>query len=496
MKFAGVLFAMALVLGACSSSSTPSTSSSNLGAALPKCTDDPVWRCGTVIVPIDRANPSAGTIKIAFFVQAHIDTTKPALEPIFVSPGGPGASIWADHNYLPMLAWDVRHDTVLIEPRGVGRSGAIVCPELQAAGVSTFAETRTETADCGRQLGSTADRYGTGDVARDIEDVRKALGVASFDFYAASYGTIAEQAYVTRFPKNVHALVLDSAFPAVDPAQSYALGTGYPAAWIRVLTLLCRRTPDCATAYPQPGDLTAWLVQRVAASPIRGSVAGTAGPTVVDEAAVEGLLSSFGPGRSQIQPKPLLDAATALKAGDPGPVLQLVNQLLVSVSSIPPDDPADFSHGDGAAAACNDQNFPWDRADPVALRERKLAAAYAALPPNTFAPFTTAGWAAGNPGPDSCITWPSPTRFEPVIPARTKFPSLPTLIVSGDEDTQAPEEISRTLQTEFPGATFLVVAGAGHDAADPGWTACGGHAVATFFDTLRVDPAACATFSG
>jgi pimeloyl-ACP methyl ester carboxylesterase len=494
MKVASVLCAVALVLGACSSSPV-SARPSGLGAAIPKCTDDPRWRCGTTTVPIDRANPSIGTIKIAFFVQAHTDTSKPALEPIFVSPGGPGASIWADHNYVPIQMWQADHDTVLIEPRGVGRSGAIVCQKLQA-GVSTIADLRPATADCGRQLGAAADRYGSGDVALDMEDVRRALGVASFDFYAASYGTIAEQAYVTRFPKRVRALVLDSAFPAIDPAQSYALGTGYPAAWIRVLKLLCRRTADCASAYPQPGDLIDWLVKRVASSPIRVSVVG-AGPAVVDEATVEGLLASTGPGGNQLQPKPLLDAATALKAGDPGSILQLVSEWpLIAVGSA---DPASFSNGDSAAAACNDQNFPWDRADPVAVREKKLTAAYAALPANTFAPFTTAGWAAGNPGPDTCITWPSPIRYEPVIPAGATFPSLPTLVVSGDEDTQAPEEISRTLQTEFPGATFLVVAGAGHDAAAPAsfWgTSCGGRAVETFFDTLRIDAAACATFGG
>jgi pimeloyl-ACP methyl ester carboxylesterase len=83
-----------------------------------------------------------------------------------------------------------------------------------------------------------------------------------------------------------------------------------------------------------------------------------------------------------------------------------------------------------------------------------------------------------------------------VIPAGAKFPSLPTLIMSGDEDTSAPMELSRALLAEFPGATFLVVAGVGHGSADPGWGSCGGQAVATFFSTLRVDPAACATFSG
>jgi len=496
VKLVCILFAAAIALGACSSSSTPSTASSSLGAALPKCADDQSWRCGTVNVPLDRANPAAGTITIAFFIQSHTDMRKPGLEPIFVSPGGPGASIWADHNYVPIQMWQADHDTVLIEPRGVGRSGAILCTELQV-GVSTIADLRAATADCGRQLGPAADRYGSGDVALDIEDVRKSIGVASFDFYAASYGTIAEQAYVTRFSKRVHAAVLDSAFPAIDEARSYALSIGYLAGWVRALRLICQRSAECASSYPRPQDLIDWLVRRVASRHIRGSVAGTAGQIVVDEAAVEVLLASFGPSSYQLHAKTLLDAAAALESGDPGPILQLVSQW--SPVAGQSADPASFSNGDNAAASCNDQDFPWDRTDSVAQREKKLAAAYAALPKNTFDPFTTTGWAAGNISPDTCITWPTPSRFEPMILPGATFPPLPTLIVSGDEDTTVPEEISRALLAEFPGAIFLIVAGAGHDAAAPAsfWgTSCGGHEVATFFETLRADPAACVTFAG
>jgi hypothetical protein len=68
----------------------------------------------------------------------------------------------------------------------------------------------------------------------------------------------------------------------------------------------------------------------------------------------------------------------------------------------------------------------------------------------------------------SCITWPSPARYDPAVPARAAFPSVLTLIVSGDEDTSAPAEIS----------------------------AVRGRAVATFLDTLHVEPNACGTFSG
>ena len=284
--------------------------------------------------------------------------------------------------------------------------------------------------------------------------------------------------------------MLDSGFAITNSAED-VFGIGYAAAWIRAVSLECQRSSDCAAAYPQPQDPIRWLITSLAASPVHRSVAGAGAPIVADEGAVESLLPAVAPKGASLHAITLLEAITALKAGDSAPLLQLV-ALWGQFAGVPPD--AGFSAGDSSAVYCNDQVFPWAQPDSLAVREQKLAAAYADLPANAFDPFTTAGWAAGNPGPDLCITWPQPKLPEPVIPAGARYPSLPTLIMSGDQDMNAPEEISRILLKEFPSATFMVVAGAGHDSAAAVWGSCGGQAVATFFDTLRVDPAACSTF--
>jgi len=475
------------------SSQVPSPSAaSGIGGSLPACADDTTWRCGTVAVPVDRQDPSLGTIPIHFYVQAHTDATQPALEPVLVSPGGPGASIWRDHGYLPMSDWQARHDTLLVEPRGVGESGLITCDALDA-GVSSAAALQTATAACAAKLGAAADRYGSGDVALDVEDVRKALDVPSFDYYAASYGTVVEQAYATRFPDHLHALVLDSGFPADDTLNIYYWGVDYPAAWIRVVGLLCSRDPSCASAYPDPAALLTRLVHHVAKAPIRNATASAPpGPVTVDEAAVQGILASTGARSDMLQPAPLLAAASAaLDHGDATALLQLaVDHPLWSGGS----DPSVFSNGDNAAAQCSDLDSPWARTDPISTRAAMLQTALNALPADTFAPFTRNGFAAGAaPVLQLCLDWPVPRRFEPVLPPGAAFPDVPTLILSGDGDTQAPTEVAKRLLTEFPRATFAPVAGAGHDAAAPFYGACGGHLVGIFLDTLKADPSACLT---
>src|SRR5206468_604398 len=123
--------------GGCTSSRHPERSappgSSPIGhPELGACTDRGDVLCGTVDVPLDRANPGAGTIAVAFYVHPHTDTGAPAAEPVFATPGGPGSGGLDVMEFA--LAIDTiaaHHDLVAIDPRGTGRSGAIDCPDLQ-----------------------------------------------------------------------------------------------------------------------------------------------------------------------------------------------------------------------------------------------------------------------------------------------------------------------------------------------------------------------------
>lgn len=472
--------------------SADATPGSDVGAALPACRDDASWKCGTVSVPIDRRDPAGGSIDIHVYVLPRTDLSRPALEPVVVTPGGPGASIWRDHGFVPIASWQDRHDTVLVEPRGVGASGAIVCPALDA-GVGSAAALRAAVVACAAGLGGAADRYGSGDVALDIEDVRTAMGIDTFDYYAASYATAALQAYAVRFPQHLHALVIDSGFPMSETLRSYWWGVDYPAAWIRVNRLLCERDPTCSASYKDPAGLLTRLVERLAAEPAQAPSSPSPPDTVTaDEAAMEAILASTGARPDQEKPTAILHAASELlDRGDAEPLLRLVRQhpLWPTAGS----EPTDFSNGDNAAVTCSDIDTAWAKTDPPSAREARLAAAVAALPPDTFTPFTPAGWAAGAaPFLDLCLDWPVPDRIEPVIPPGATFPDVPALVLTGDEDTQAPSELSRRIAADFPRSTVAVVAEAGHDAAAPFYGDCAGNLVASFLDTLAANAGACA----
>jgi hypothetical protein len=56
--------------------------------AVPRCPSG--MRCGSVSVPLDRQNPSAGTIDIHYALVPHTDKTRPTVGTIVPNPGGPG----------------------------------------------------------------------------------------------------------------------------------------------------------------------------------------------------------------------------------------------------------------------------------------------------------------------------------------------------------------------------------------------------------------------
>ena len=113
-------------------------------------------RCGTVTVPLDRSQPAAGTIDVAYALLPRTDTSRPALSAIVPNPGGPGsgpiaeAADWAER-LAPLRK---RRDILLIDPRGTGQSGTLACPSLASQNLLTLDLAGIATV-CGADLART-----------------------------------------------------------------------------------------------------------------------------------------------------------------------------------------------------------------------------------------------------------------------------------------------------------------------------------------------------
>ncbi|HYN52310.1 MAG TPA: alpha/beta fold hydrolase, partial [Thermoleophilaceae bacterium] len=249
-------------------------------APLERCKGDRSARCGSVKVPLHRSEPQGPKLKVHFRVYPRSDRSRPALEPIVAAEGGPGYStIESASSYQfmlgPLLA---RHDLIVMDNRGTGKSGAIDCPRLQA-GKGDYVR---EVGRCGRKLGKAADAYGSGAAADDLADVLDLLRVPVVNIYGDSYGTYFAQAFAVRHPARVRAVVLDAAFAVTgfDPWEREQIEQ-IRFAWRAV----CERSGTCE------GDPVAYLgelAQKLQANPLVGEARDADG--TLRQVRVDGLL--------------------------------------------------------------------------------------------------------------------------------------------------------------------------------------------------------------
>ena len=181
-------------------------------------------RCGFVSVPLNYAKPGGRQITLAVSRIRH--TATPYRGVVLVNPGGPGGSGLTTATIgssVPQGAGD-NYDWIGFDPRGVGSSK----PSMHCIG-NYFRMNRPDyrprsprLVDIWKQrskryANACADKYPrlirhmtTPEVARDMNEIRKALGVEQISYYGFSYGTYLGQVFATMFPDRVQRMVLDS----------------------------------------------------------------------------------------------------------------------------------------------------------------------------------------------------------------------------------------------------------------------------------------------
>jgi pimeloyl-ACP methyl ester carboxylesterase len=204
--------------------------------------------CLTVPVPLDYARPGAGSLKL------HV-TVAPAFreaarsDPLFVLAGGPGQ---AGSDVLPLLSAAFKRvratrDIVFIDQRGTGLSGKLDCDNPANQDTMSDAELEAELRRCIAATRAPFAAYTTAAAARDIEQVRRALGYGRINVWGGSYGTRLGQAYARAFPGSLRSLVLDG---VAAPDQVIPAGGRDGQAALDQLFVQCQRDAACHKAYP------------------------------------------------------------------------------------------------------------------------------------------------------------------------------------------------------------------------------------------------------
>jgi pimeloyl-ACP methyl ester carboxylesterase len=143
---------------------------------------------------------------------------------VVFNPGGPGQS---GVLILPVLGSLVpatlrdQFTLVSFDERGTGASEPLLCGPSAAAASSAVAGTDVATRTFAHLERSCRSRYPvlfptvtTTTSARDMDQLRKALGVRRINYYGLSYGTALGSVYAQLFPNHVRWTVLDGAVDA------------------------------------------------------------------------------------------------------------------------------------------------------------------------------------------------------------------------------------------------------------------------------------------
>jgi pimeloyl-ACP methyl ester carboxylesterase len=413
-----------------------------------------VW-CGSVRVPLDRTDPSAGRISIGF---GWVPSSGPASGTVVAEEGGPGyPSTGTAPDYLDMIGSLHRtRNLLVVDLRGTGRSALLDCAGLQSyRGSTATARFERLVADCGNHLNHTyrradgtfvhaSDLFGTANDARDLADVIGHLHLGPVDLYGDSYGTYFSQSFLSRYPQLLRSVVLDSAYEArdLDPWYVTTVTTARTA-----FEAACTRALACDAA----AGTGAWqrigrLAAAVRAHPVHGRVPGvdaTLVPTTVGIRQLVDLVNDAGYDYGVYRS---LDAAgrALLERHDPTPLLRLWAEDFGYDDGDYDGPVTAYSDGTFFAVGCTDYPQLFDMSATPAVRRQQLAAAITALPANTFAPFTTAEWIQMNQFTEAytgCLDWPAPTHpADPAVAPGVPMDAtnVPVLVLNGDIDSLTP----------------------------------------------------------
>jgi len=232
-------------------------------------------QCGTLTVDETRGGPGARRVALPVAI-VKASAPKPGAVPVIFLHGGPGGGVVENIGRSlrgvsgrELIAVD--QDWIYFDQRGGGvASPTLDCGlvALNDAGPLSDAAAQQLIA-CGQRLkasGVDLSRYNAEEVVKDIQDLRKTLGLKQVDLFGVSYGTRIALAVVKHDPSGVRAVVLDS--PWTPEAQWAQGGPEMISDAVKVIFRRCAEDAACNAKYPHPGADLDGVAAKLLAAPV------------------------------------------------------------------------------------------------------------------------------------------------------------------------------------------------------------------------------------
>jgi len=210
--------------------------------------------CGKLTVFENRETRTGRMIDLNVVVLPAFDQ-KNKSEPLFDIEGGPGAAASNAAMFYAKEGKEYRrkHDVVLVDQRGTGKSNPLTAERVKKAPQDYLKEMYPVdyVKNLRRTLEQHADltQYTTSIAMDDLDDARSWLGYERINLFGLSYGTRAVLVYLRQHPEHVRTATLMGVAPTYLKMPLY-----HSQAAARAMDLLlqeCEGDPSCHNAFPQ-----------------------------------------------------------------------------------------------------------------------------------------------------------------------------------------------------------------------------------------------------
>jgi len=218
-----------------------------------------------ISVPELRSDPGGRRIELPVVIFNGAPAEDSA--PVVLLSGGPGTDGLSAARYPGAYPWVGKRDFVIFGQRGTHYAKpALMCPQYpkvlrQGGALSSQVDAVISCRDALEADGIDLAAYNSAESARDIEDLRLALGADKLILYGGSYGTRLALAYARQFPENVEAMVLDSPLPF-----SADYDNELPASVenvLRAIAMRCAEQNECGSEFPDLWANFAGAIERL-----------------------------------------------------------------------------------------------------------------------------------------------------------------------------------------------------------------------------------------
>lgn len=442
--------------------------------------------CFNFYVREDRSNPQSPEIRlhVALF-KSYSDNPLP--DPVVFLDGGPGSN--ALEKIGPVFGFVFapfaeNRDFIIFDQRGTGFSQPrLGCPEYDNMRYDTLddALSRQDLAEltieamrvCQARLesrGIDLSAYNSASNARDLDELRQALGYEQWNLYGISYGTRLALTAMRDTPDGIRSVIIDSVLPPQVSLFDETAGNAERA--LNQLFLYCTLDEECNRYYPLLGTVFYEVVEQLNREPAQAKIVHPNSNREYDVLIDGDLLTqlAFGSLYSvnwiEQLPKVIYDTRD-------GNYL-LLSQVLQSILY----DSDGWAMGMHFSVQCNEE-APFTSVNSLraSVEQFPQLSSYVQSIPNISETTLTI-----------CEAWdtvePDPIENMPV------FSDIPTLVMSGQYDPITPPHWGRLTASTLPLSHFYEYPGVGHGATVE--HSCGMNMALEFLDSPGVPPdAAC-----